>query len=382
MLAAVYRGKGDLRVEEIPVPEILPGELLVRVEACGVCPTDIKKIEKGLLPGPRVFGHETAGVVARTGAGVARFREGDRVALHHHIPCGACFYCRHEAYAQCETYQKNGTTAGFEPSGGGFAEYVRAMDWIVERGAIRVPEGVLAEEAAFVEPVNTCLKCVRKAGVAKGQTVLVVGQGPIGLLLMQLARWAGASVLTSDTLPDRIEASQRLGAAAALDASNDVVREVRGMTGGRGADVTLLAAVGEAAFQQALDATRPGGTLMVFSATSPGETAVVDLGMLTASEKQILTSYSASVDVQDLAAQLVFGREVRVRELITHRVPLAETPRAVALASRPAPGVLKVVVEMTLSGASRSGCGLPSSMAARTCASRRSRSRASSPATC
>lgn len=346
MLAAVYRGRGELRVEEIAVPEILPGELLVRVEACGVCPTDIKKIEKGLLPGPRVFGHETAGVVVRTGAGVTRFREGDRVALHHHIPCGSCFYCAHQAYAQCETYKRNGTSAGFEPAGGGFAEYVRAMDWIVERGVVPVPAGVLAEEAAFVEPVNTCLKCVQKAGVAPGQTVLVVGQGPIGLILMQLARWAGGSVITSDTLPDRIEMSRRLGAAAALDAESDVVREVRAMTSGRGADVTLLAAVGEAAFSQALAATRPAGTLMVFSATSPGETALVDLGALTASERQILTSYSASLDVQELAAQLVFGREVRVRELISHRIPLSDAPRAIALASRPAPGVLKVVVEM------------------------------------
>jgi L-iditol 2-dehydrogenase len=349
MKAAVYRGKGDLRVEEIPVPEILPGEMLVRVEACGVCPTDIKKIEKGLLAGPRVFGHETAGVVVRSGAGVTRFREGDRVALHHHIPCGACFYCGLGAYAQCETYKKNGTTAGFQPSGGGFAEYVRAMDWIVERGAIPVPPGVAPEEAALVEPVNTCLKCVQKAGVAKGQTVLVVGQGPIGLILMQLARWAGAEVIASETLPDRMEMSRRLGALAVVDARRDAAAEVRGMTSGRGADVTLLAAVGEAAFAQAMEATRPAGTVMVFSATSPGETAVVDLGALTVSEKQIRTSYSASVDVQDLAAQLVFGREVRVREMITHRFPLQAAPEAVALASRPAPGVLKVVLEMAAS---------------------------------
>jgi len=344
--AAVYRGQGELRIEEVPVPEILPGEMLVRVEACGVCPTDIKKIQKGLLPGPRIFGHETAGVVVRTGAGVTRFHEGDRVALHHHIPCGGCFYCSHKAYAQCEVYKKNGTTAGFEPAGGGFAEYVRAMDWIVERGAIAVPERVASEEAAFVEPVNTCLKCVQKAGVTKGQSVLVVGQGPIGLLLMQLARCAGAQVLTSDTMPDRLELSRVLGASVALDARDDVVREVRALTEGRGADVALLAAVGPAAFQQAVEATRAAGTVMVFSATSPGETAVVDLGALTLAEKQILTSYSASVDVQDLAAQLVFGREVRVRELITHRFPLAEAKQAVALAAHPAPGVLKVMVAM------------------------------------
>lgn len=346
MRAAVYWGKGDLRVEEVPIPEVAPAEMLVRVEACGVCGTDIKKIVKGLLPGPRIFGHEICGTVARTGPGVPRFREGDRVVLHHHIPCGRCFYCSIQAYAQCEVYKRNGTTAGFEAAGGGFAEYVKALDWIVERGAIPVPDGILPEEAAFVEPVNTCLKAVRKGGVERGQTVLVVGQGPIGLLLMQLCRWAGADVLTSDTFPDRLEMSRRLGASAALDATSlDVPREVRALTGGRGADRAMLAALGQAPFAQAVDATRPGGRIIVFAATSPGETVQIDLGALSAAEKEILTSYSASVDVQDLAAQLVFAREVRVRELVTHRFRLEEAPRALGLASQPAPGVLKVMLQ-------------------------------------
>jgi L-iditol 2-dehydrogenase len=345
MRAAVYRGPGILRIEEVPVPGVDRGEMLVRVDACGVCPTDIKKIHKGLLPAPRIFGHEIAGTVARVGVGVARFHEGDRVALHHHIPCRDCFYCRSGTYAQCEAYKRNGTTAGYEPAGGGFAEYVRAMDWIVERGAIPIPAGIPPEVAAFVEPVNTCLKAVRKARVARGETVLVVGQGPIGLLLTQLCRWAGAEVLASDTLADRLEASRRVGASAAFSASGNVAREVRGLTSGRGADCAFLAAVGQAPIQQAVDATRPGGRIMVFAATSPGETASLDLGALCAAEKELLTSYSASVEVQDLAAQLVFGREIRVEELVTHRFPLEEAPRAVELASRPSPGVLKVILQ-------------------------------------
>lgn len=347
MLAAVYRGAGRLTVEDLPVPEPGAGEMVVRLDACGVCGTDIKKIEKGLLSPPRVFGHEMAGTVARLGAGVTRFREGDRVALHHHIPCGECFYCQRRAYAQCAVYKRNGTTAGFEPAGGGLAEYVKAESWIVERGAIAVPVGVRSEEAAFIEPVNTCLKAVRRAGIEGGQTVLVVGQGPIGLLLMQLARWAGADVLASDTLPDRLALSRRLGAAAAFDARGvDVVAQARAATQGRGVDCALLAAVGPVPFHQALDALRPGGRLMVFSATSPGELAEVDLGLLCTSEKEILTSYSASVEVQQLAAELVFRREVRVAELISHRFPLAQAPQAVELAARPAAGVLKVMVEM------------------------------------
>jgi L-iditol 2-dehydrogenase len=345
--AAVYRGRGDLRVEELPRPEPGPGEMLVKVDVCGVCLTDVKKIQKGLLPGPRVFGHEIAGTVAALGAGVSRFREGDRVVVHHHIPCRACFYCTAGAYAQCPTYKRNGTTAGFEPSGGGFAEYVKALPWIVEQGTIPVPDGVSPEAASFVEPVNTCLKGVRKAGVRPGETVLVVGQGPIGLILMQLARWAGGEVWASDPMPDRREMSRRLGAAAALDpAAADVAEQVRAATSGRGADVAILAAVGPAPFAQALAATRPGGRVLVFAATSPGEIAELDLGALTVSEKDVLTSYSSSVDVQDLAAELVFSGQVKVEELVTHRFDLSQAPQAVELAARPGPGVLKVVVHM------------------------------------
>ena len=246
MRAAVYRGKGDLRVEDVPIPAVGPGEMLVRVEACGICGTDVKKIVQGLLPGPRIFGHEICGTVARTGAGVTRFGEGDRVVLHHHAPCRRCFYCSIRAYAQCEAYKRNGTTAGFEAAGGGFAQYVKARDWIVDTGAIPVPDGILPEEAAFVEPVNTCLKAVRKAGVERGQTVLVVGQGPIGLLLAQLSRRQGAEVLATDTLADRLEMSRRLGTAAAMDASAvDVAREVRALTASRGADLAFLAATGQ-----------------------------------------------------------------------------------------------------------------------------------------
>jgi L-iditol 2-dehydrogenase len=240
--AVVYHGKGDLRVEDVPVPQPGPGEMLVKVDACGICPTDLKKIEKGLLPGPRIFGHEIAGTVAALGSGTRAFREGERVVVHHHVPCGACFYCALRLYAQCPHYKKNGTTAGFEPSGGGYAEYVLALDWIVARGTIPIPDGVRAEEAAFVEPVNTCLKAVRKAGIAKGELVLVVGQGPIGLLLMQIARASGASVVVSDSLPGRLALARELGAPLALDAATDVVGEVQAQGGGRGADCAVLAA--------------------------------------------------------------------------------------------------------------------------------------------
>ena len=160
MRAAVYTGDSMVSVEQVPTPAIGPGELLIRVESCGICHTDLKKIEYNLLAPPRIFGHETAGVVAATGAGVRGFSAGDRVIVFHHIPCGECFYCRHKLYAQCPVYKKVGVTAGYEPAGGGFSQYVRVMDWIVQRGVEKIPDGVSYDRACFVEPVNTCVKGV------------------------------------------------------------------------------------------------------------------------------------------------------------------------------------------------------------------------------
>src|SRR5947209_1950232 len=194
MHAAVYRGLNDVRLETVPVPEIGTGELLVRVHTCGICGTDLKKISTGSHSAPRIFGHETSGQIVATGEGVRNFKVGDRVMVFHHIPCGECYYCRHKVFAQCPVYKKVGATAGFEPSGGGFAEYVRVMDWIVRKGVVKLPEGVSCEQASFIEPVNTCMKGIEALNIRPGETVLVMGQGPIGIILGILAKRAGASV--------------------------------------------------------------------------------------------------------------------------------------------------------------------------------------------
>ena len=188
MHAAVYKGQSVVSVEEVPIPEIGPGEILVRVEACGICHTDLKKIEYNLLAPPRIYGHETAGVVARVGQQRAEVSHpGDRVIVFHHIPCWNCFYCSRKLYAQCPVYKKVGVTAGFEPAGGGFSQYVRAMDWIVERGVEKIPDGVSFERASFVEPVNTCLKAVVQCAPQPDEVAVVIGQGPIGLIVHHAA---------------------------------------------------------------------------------------------------------------------------------------------------------------------------------------------------
>src|SRR5262249_3892527 len=203
MSAAVYTGESTISVKQVPTPEIGPGELLIRVESCGICHTDLKKIEYNLLPPPRIFGHETAGVVAAVGDGVRNYVPGDRVLVFHHIPCLECFYCRPKLYAQCPVYKRVGVSAGYEPAGGGFSQYVRVMDWIVRRGVEKIPAGVSFERASFVEPVNTCLKGVVQLNPKPEDVVVVLGQGPIGLLFTMLVKRSGATLVATDSMPFR-----------------------------------------------------------------------------------------------------------------------------------------------------------------------------------
>jgi L-iditol 2-dehydrogenase len=345
MLAAVYRGKNDVRMETVPVPQIGPGELLVRVHTCGICGTDLKKIATGSHSAPRIFGHETSGVVVATGNGVARFLPGDRVMVFHHIPCRECYYCRHKTFAQCERYKRVGCTAGFEPSGGGFAEYVRVLDWIVEHGTVPIPDGVSFEQACFVEPVNTCMKGVMGLDLRRDETVLVIGQGPIGLILAALAKRTGARVITSDLYPQRLTISESFGLGLTIDASRtDVSEKVREMTDGRGADAAILAVGGNGLIRPAVDATRPGGRVLLFAQTVRGE-VTLDPAAICVDEKTLLGSYSASVELQEESVRLVMSREMDFERLISHRFPLSRGLEALDLAAHPRPDSMKIVIQ-------------------------------------
>jgi len=345
MKAAVYRGVNDVRLEEVSVPEIGMGEILVRVHTCGICGTDLKKIATGSHSAPRIFGHETSGVVAKVGEGVERFSICDRVVVFHHIPCGKCYYCQHKTFAQCEAYKKVGCTAGFEPSGGGFAEYVRVMDWIVAKGMVRIPEGVSFEQACFVEPVNTCIKGIRTLQLQPGETVLVMGQGPIGLILATLAKRAGVRVITSDLYSARLTMAASFGLNLTVDAFKaDAGKTVREMTEGRGADAVILAVGGNGLIRPAMDAARPGGRVLLFAQTVRGE-ATIDPAAVCADEKTLLGSYSASVDVQEESVQFVMNREMDLERLISHRFPLQSGVEALNLAAHPQPDSMKIVIQ-------------------------------------
>jgi len=344
MQAAVYRGVNDVRLETVPVPEIGPGEVLIRVHTCGICGTDLKKIHTGSHSAPRIFGHETAGQIAAVGEGLENFKIGDRVMVFHHIPCGECYYCRHKVFAQCPVYKKVGATAGFEPSGGGFAEYVRVMDWIVRKGLVKVPDNVSYEQASFIEPVNTCMKGMEALGLRPGEVVLVMGQGPIGVILAVLAKRAGATVVTSDLYPQRLKISESFGLPYNVDASSNAAERVCQLTDGRGADAVILAAAGNSLVRPAIDAARPGGRVMLFAQTQRSE-ATIDPAAICVDEKTLLGSYSASVDLQEENVRLVFSGEVDFARLVTHRFPLRQAVEALHLASHPGPDSMKIVIQ-------------------------------------
>jgi L-iditol 2-dehydrogenase len=272
--------------------------------------------------------------------------------VHHHVPCGECYYCRKQTPTQCPLYKKVGVTAGFEPSGGGFAEYIRVMRWIVEgRGVVRIPEGVPFEQAAFVEPLNTVLKGVKLLNLVADDTVLVIGQGPIGLMHAALAVRAGAKVLTSDLYAERHAIAARFGLTHPIHAgSEDVVKRVFEETDGRGADAVILAVGGNALIKTAMDAVRPGGKVMLFAQTQHGETSI-DPGAVCMDEKTLMGSYSSSFEILDEVTDLVFGgyrKGFDLTQLISHRFALEDAVEAIAIASHPGPASMKIMIEPVL----------------------------------
>ena len=359
MRAVVYRGANDLRLETVPVPRIGPADLLVRVAVCGVCPTDIKKIQYGTVPPPRIFGHETAGTIVRVGARVRRFKVGERVALHHHVPCLDCHACRHHAFAQCAQYKRTGITAGFEPAGGGYAEYVRVMPFVLP-GVVRIPARNSFLEGAMLEPVNTVLKGIKRLALLRGDTVLVAGQGPIGLMFTRLLALQGMRVVATDLLPTRLALAREFGAAAVHcpksetrnpkpegNPKSGVPRPASRFTFHASRppfDAAVIAVPSDAVMREAQALVRGGGQVLLFAHTRRGDQTTVDLATVCVDEKDLIGSYSADFRLQDEVARLVFSRKLDARRLITHQFPLAQTAAAIELASHPTAESLKVVV--------------------------------------
>jgi L-iditol 2-dehydrogenase len=344
--AQVFRGVNNLSYEDIPVPILSPDEVLVQVRVVGLCQSDIKKIRYPLYEPPRIFGHETAGTISAVGSDVTGWQVGQRVAVMHHIPCMRCAYCLNENYSMCDTYKKIVTTAGFAPSGGGFAEYVKVPGHIVQNGGlIPIPDKISFEEASFVEPTNCCLKAVKKAQIAPGQTVLITGAGPIGLMFVMLVKYFGGKAIATDLLPSRIEKALNVGAEAAFDARDaNLPAKIHALTDGMGVDVALLAVPSDKAFFQALECTRKGGKILFF-AEFPDEMEIpINPNILYRREIDLMGSYSSSFKIQNLATDIVFNKRIDVKELISDRYPLEDLSQAVEQAVKPTPETYKILI--------------------------------------
>lgn len=343
MQAMVYRGVDDLRLETVPVPRIGPKEVLVKVAVCGVCPTDIKKITLGTQSPPRIYGHETAGTIVRLGALVRGFRIGDRVALHHHVPCLHCHACRHRSFAQCPQYKRTGITAGFEPAGGGYAEYVRVMPFVLP-GMVKIPARNSFEEGAMLEPVNTVLKAVLRLQLLKGDVVLVIGQGPIGLMFTRILRIHGLKVIAADLMPFRLAMAKRYGAAATFGGAD--LRMLPETLGHRvqSIDGVVVTAASDEAVIRAQSLVRRGGKILLFAHTTRGGATPLDLSQICVDEVDMIGSYSADFTLQSRVASLVFSRRIPVERLVTHRFSLGHLSSAVELARRPRHESLKVAI--------------------------------------
>jgi L-iditol 2-dehydrogenase len=346
MKAQVLRGVNQLSYEDVPVPALAADEVLVQVKVVGLCQSDIKKILYPLYEPPRIFGHEMAGVISQVGADVQDWQVGQRVVVMHHIPCMHCNYCLHENYSMCDVYKNVTTTAGFTPSGGGFAEYVKVPGHIVRNGGlIPIPDRVTDEQASFVEPTNCCLKAVKKANIQAGDTVLITGAGPIGLMFIMLVEQFGARAISTDLIPARVEKALAVGATAAFNARDpDLTAKIHGLTGGMGVDTTILAVPSDKAFFQALDCTRKGGKILFF-AEFPDELEIpINPNILYRREIDLMGSYSSSFKVQALAASLVFDRKIDVDALISDRYHLKDLDQAVVQATQPTAATYKILL--------------------------------------
>ncbi|HEX2226659.1 MAG TPA: zinc-dependent dehydrogenase [Candidatus Binatia bacterium] len=318
MRVAVYYNNRDVRLEELPVPKLGPGELLIRTRASGICGSDLMEWYR-IKKAPLVLGHEITGEVVEVGDGVANFKPGDRVFSSHHVPCGECRYCVAGHQSVCELLR----TTHFDP--GGFAEYIRVPKINVELGTYCLPEEITFDEGSFIEPLACVVRAQHFANLTAGGTVLVIGSGISGLLHIQLARTRGASrIIATDVSEFRLNAARQFGADATIHGAEDVPARLRASNDGRLADLVIVCTGAPPAIQQAIKSVDRGGTLLFFAPAAAGVEVPIPLFDFWRDEISILTSYAGSGEDLLESMELIRARKVRVADMVTHRLSLAE----------------------------------------------------------
>jgi len=339
MRVAMYYNNRDIRIEEMPIPAIGPGEMLMRVEASGICGSDVLEWYRR-SKAPLVLGHEVAGQVVKVGVGVSKYKIGDRIVASHHVPCNTCYFCLTGHHTACETLRQT----NFDP--GGFSEYIRLPALNVDRGVFVIPEELSYEEATFHEPLGCVIRAQRIAGLNPGQSVLVLGSGIAGLLHILLAKASGAAkIMAVDIVPYRLKAAKRFGATEALMASENITEFFRKINSGRLADLVLVCTGAKEALLQAMQSVERGGTVLFFAPTNPGLEIPLSINQVFfRNDVTFTTSYGASPYDSYLALELMRSQVVRVKEMITHRLPLEETALGFKIVEE-AKKSIKVIIE-------------------------------------
>ena len=339
MRVAMWYSNRDVRVEEVSIPRIGPGELLVRVEASGICGSDVMEWYR-LDRAPLVLGHEIGGQIVEVGEGVERYKEGQRVTAAHHVPCNTCHYCLNGHHTVCETLRRT----NFDP--GGFAEYVRLPAINVDHGVFPLPDDVSYEEATFVEPLACILRGQRQAGISAGKSVLVIGSGIAGLLHIKLARALGAGyIVATDISSYRLEAAKKFGADVAIHADEYSPDRLRQVNNGLLSDLVIVCAGATSAIVQALQSVERGGTVLLFAPADPGVTIPMSINdLFWRTDVTLTTSYAGSPADYAEALELIRTHRVTVCDMITHRLSMAEIGVGFQLVAE-AQNSIKVIIE-------------------------------------
>ena len=319
MRVAVYYSNQDIRIEEVEVPKIGAGELLIRTEACGICGTDVLEWYRKKRA-PIVLGHEATGVVVEVGEGVTAYKPGDRVFVSHHVPCGVCRYCLSGKETACETLH----TTNYYP--GGFSQYIRVPKINVEKGTYLLPDSVSFDEGVFIEPLGCVIRGQRVAGLKKDDTFLILGSGVAGLLHLQLARLKGVSkIIATDISEKKLEHAKRFGADLTINARKEDVEQALLRFNGRKADKVVLCTGASSAYEDAIRCVDRGGTVLFFAVPDPSYRPYIPLTEYWRNEVTLTTSYGAAPRDLEEALKIVSSRALELGCLISHRLPLAET---------------------------------------------------------
>ena len=338
MRIAMYYNNRDVRLEEMPTPEIGPGELLVKVLASGVCGSDVMEWYR-IKKAPLVLGHEITGEIVKVGGGVRNYKVGQRVFVSHHVPCNTCRYCLGGKHTACETLH----TTNFYP--GGFAEYIRVPPINVDRGVFLLPDEVSLEDGTFIEPLACVVRGQKLADMMPGHTVLVMGSGISGILHIALARALDVGrIIATDTNEHRMKQAKKFGADIVAHAKEDIPALVRRVNENRLADLVIVCTGALPAFTQALQSVDKGGTVLFFAPTEPGVNLPIPVNDFWRNGITLMPSYGAAPMDLTVALDLIRARRVPVHEMITHRLGLAETGKGFQLVAS-ANESLKVIIE-------------------------------------